>query len=134
MLVTEDDTINSLMVNLPSIVTSFFVYQTEPVLANKLSPDVPELPSLPEVPIAPSDPLVPEVPAVPVKPGTPKGIIKNSSLSFGSVKPFDDNWVTVYFSYPLSNGNTTSIFNNLNVDVSPTLTNFKIVPMVNPSK
>jgi hypothetical protein len=90
MLVTEDDTINSLMVNLPSIITSLFVYQFEPVNANKLSPEVPEEPSLPEVPIAPSDPLVPEVPAVPVRPGIPKGIIKNSSLSLGSV-PLDDN-------------------------------------------
>ena len=78
------------MVNLPSIVTSFFVYQTEPVLANKLSPDVPELPSLPEVPIKPSAPLVPDVPAVPVRPGTPKGIIKNSSLSLGVVPPLDN--------------------------------------------
>jgi hypothetical protein len=72
MLVTEDDTINSLMDNLPSIVTSFFVYQTEPVNANKLSPDVPEEPSLPEVPIAPSAPLVPEVPSVPLLPLVPE--------------------------------------------------------------
>ena len=93
-------------------------------------PAVPEEPLEPEVPAVPDEP---EVPAVPVKPGIPKGIIKNSSLSFGSV-PSPDNSLTVYFSYPLSNGDTKSIFNNLNVDVSPTLTNFKIVPIVKLSK